>query len=169
MRLRRGGPEPLAGGSALGVRLRGKKRQCLKVIIHKNFGENFFAHGPHPGRTLAPNRFRFFARIARCIAVIGGTGGVPSWWEWGRVSVRVRAVWRGGPHHRRAGALLAEMGNTPLRSRRSTALRPDRAFSGAGDHRRTGFGKKHVNAVRTLMEGRRARGGKVRRAISTTG
>ena len=48
----------------------------------KIYCENFLrprGH-PHPDRTLpanhrAPNHFRFFARIARCIAVIGGTGG----------------------------------------------------------------------------------------------
>ena len=34
--------------------------------------------------------------------------GRHSWAGWGRVSVCVCAVWRGGPHHRRAGALLAD-------------------------------------------------------------
>ena len=34
--------------------------------------------------------------------------GRHSWAGWGRVSARVRAVWRGGLHHRRAGALLAD-------------------------------------------------------------
>ena len=40
-------------------------------------------------------------------ATSNATGG-HSWAGWGRVSVCVRAVWRGGVHHRRAGALLAE-------------------------------------------------------------
>ena len=49
------------------------------------------------------------------------------------------------------------MDDTLLRSGRSTALRPDRAVSGG--HRRTGFGKEHVNAVRTLMEEQEGRYG----------
>ena len=42
------------------------------------------------------------------------------------------------------------MGNTLLRSGRSTALRPTGPFPVPTG--RTGFGKEHVNAVRTLME-----------------
>ena len=75
---------------------------------------------------------------------------MPSWR--GRVACQCAFVLygAGGLHHRCAGALLAEMGSTLLRSGRSTAAPPDRAVSGA--HWRTGFGKEHVNAVRTLME-----------------
>ena len=99
----------------------------------KNFSEIFQRPRGPSGRTLpvnhrAPNHFRFSARIARCIAVIGGTGGCLHGGGWGsRVSVR-RAVWRGGLHHRCAGALLAGMGSTLLRSGRSTALRPTGPF-----------------------------------------
>ena len=72
--------------------------------LFKCFRQIFPAHGSiraglSPRAGGPPNRFRFSARIARCIAVIGSTGGVPSWWGWGRVSVRVRAVWRGGLQH----------------------------------------------------------------------
>ena len=53
----------------------------LPQIAYSNvFAKNFSPTGAYPSRTLpvnhkALNRFRFFARIARCIAVIGGTGG----------------------------------------------------------------------------------------------
>ena len=115
----------------------------------------FFANGArsHPGRKnhRAPNRLRFFARIARRIAVIGGTGGVPSWLGVG-VACQCASELCGAEAFiiRRAGALRAEMDNTLLRSGRSTALRPTGAVYGA--HWRTGFGKEHVNSVRVLME-----------------
>ena len=80
------------------------------------------------------------------------------------MSVRVRAVWRGGPLHRRAGALLAEMGSTLLRSGRSTSHRPTGPFP-------VPTGEQGSAKITLILSGcswrsRRARRGKVRRAIS---
>ena len=143
---------------------------------YKIFAKFFFNFssptGPHPGRTLPanhrdPNHFWFSTRIARCIAVIGGAGGCLHGRGWGRVSVRVRAVWRGGLHHRRAGALLAEMGNTLLRSGRSTALRPTGPFPVPTGEQ--GSAKSTLMLSGRSLRSRRARRGKVWRAISTAG
>ena len=97
----------------------------FKVIIHENFGKFSSPMGLHPSRTLpanhrAPNHYWFSTRIARCIAVIGGTGGVPSWWGWGRVPVCVRAVWRGGLQHAAvtSGWRLASSPNSAVLARR---------------------------------------------------
>ena len=66
------------------------------------------------------NRFWFFARIARCIAVIGGTGGFLHGRGWGRVPVCVHAVWRGGLPHAAvtSGWRLASSPNSAVLVRR---------------------------------------------------
>ena len=91
----------------------------------KNFRKIFHARESHPGWPLpasrrTPNRFRFSARIARCIAVIGGTGGFLHGRGWGRVPVCVHAVWRGGLPYAAAisGWRLASSPNSAVLVRR---------------------------------------------------
>ena len=54
---------------------------------------------------------------------------MPSWWGVGVACQCAFVLYgAGGLHHRCAGALLAGMGSTLLRSGRSTALRPTGPF-----------------------------------------
>ena len=76
-------------------------RIYCEIFLHTH-GSNWAVLSTTNRRIL--NRFRSFARIATCIAVIGGTGGCLHGGGWGRVPVCIRSVWRGGLHHRRAGA-----------------------------------------------------------------